>query len=93
MNAIPFDTHGFIETLCDAGVPKEQAIAHKDALTRAAFATGGDIDRLEAKIEKVHTEMQAMEHRIKLEMIKWMVGIALAQTAIVVGLVSNLLPG
>nr|VFK27217.1 MAG: hypothetical protein BECKMB1821G_GA0114241_102614 [Candidatus Kentron sp. MB]VFK31046.1 MAG: hypothetical protein BECKMB1821I_GA0114274_102015 [Candidatus Kentron sp. MB]VFK75497.1 MAG: hypothetical protein BECKMB1821H_GA0114242_102414 [Candidatus Kentron sp. MB] len=78
MTAIPFDTHDFVQKLRDAGVPNEQAIAHKDALCDASFATKADL--------------RDMEHRIKIEMIKWMIGIAIAQTAIVVGLISNLLP-
>lgn len=86
MTAIPFDTHSFVEKLRDAGVPNEQAVAHKDVLCDASFATKADIDGL-------RLEMRGMEHRIKLDMIKWMVGIAIAQTAIVVGLISNLLPG
>nr|VFJ69815.1 MAG: hypothetical protein BECKFM1743C_GA0114222_105341 [Candidatus Kentron sp. FM]VFJ70540.1 MAG: hypothetical protein BECKFM1743A_GA0114220_105531 [Candidatus Kentron sp. FM]VFK18047.1 MAG: hypothetical protein BECKFM1743B_GA0114221_105211 [Candidatus Kentron sp. FM] len=84
MNAIPFDTHEFVETLSEAGIPREQAIAHKNALRKAAFATSADIDQL-------RLEMREMEQRIKLDMIKWMVGIAIAQTAAVVGLIGALL--
>nr|VFJ60472.1 MAG: hypothetical protein BECKFW1821A_GA0114235_11031 [Candidatus Kentron sp. FW]VFJ62442.1 MAG: hypothetical protein BECKFW1821B_GA0114236_10744 [Candidatus Kentron sp. FW] len=76
MTAIPFDTHRFIQTLRKAGVEEEQAIAHKDALGEAAFATKADL------VE--------MEQRIKLDIIKWMVGVALAQSALVVGLIDLL---
>nr|VFJ91121.1 MAG: hypothetical protein BECKH772A_GA0070896_1002716 [Candidatus Kentron sp. H]VFJ91970.1 MAG: hypothetical protein BECKH772B_GA0070898_1002315 [Candidatus Kentron sp. H]VFJ98813.1 MAG: hypothetical protein BECKH772C_GA0070978_1002516 [Candidatus Kentron sp. H] len=76
MSAVPFDTHRFVETLRDAGVPERQAVAHKDALGEASFATKADL--------------RETEQRIKVELIKWMIGLALAQTALVVGLIDLL---
>nr|VFK21174.1 MAG: hypothetical protein BECKLPF1236B_GA0070989_12415 [Candidatus Kentron sp. LPFa]VFK25606.1 MAG: hypothetical protein BECKLPF1236A_GA0070988_104822 [Candidatus Kentron sp. LPFa]VFK35602.1 MAG: hypothetical protein BECKLPF1236C_GA0070990_103973 [Candidatus Kentron sp. LPFa]VFK67870.1 MAG: hypothetical protein BECKUNK1418G_GA0071005_11717 [Candidatus Kentron sp. UNK]VFK69953.1 MAG: hypothetical protein BECKUNK1418H_GA0071006_102135 [Candidatus Kentron sp. UNK] len=83
MIAVPFDTYKFIDTLREAGVEEKQAIAHKNALAGAAFATKADIDML-------RLEMREMEQRIKIEIIKWMVGLSVAQTALVVGLIQLL---
>nr|VFK61949.1 MAG: hypothetical protein BECKTC1821F_GA0114240_106517 [Candidatus Kentron sp. TC] len=83
MTDIPFDTHEFVETLREAGVEKEQAIAHKDALSKAAFATKADIERLTSNIDQLRSatkanidrlrsemrlEMREMEHRLTIRM-------------------------
>jgi len=89
MTAITFDTLKFVRTLRSANFDEAQAeaisSAFRDAQTEAKVATQADVEQL-------RTEMREMEHRIKLDMIKWMIGIAVAQTAILVGLISNLLP-
>nr|VFK36390.1 MAG: hypothetical protein BECKSD772F_GA0070984_100156 [Candidatus Kentron sp. SD]VFK38621.1 MAG: hypothetical protein BECKSD772E_GA0070983_100155 [Candidatus Kentron sp. SD] len=87
MTAIPFDTHHFVKTLTDVDVPEKQVTAHKNALVEAAsFATKADLD--------------AMEHRIKFDIIKWMIGLTIAQMAIsisfftvVISLISNWVAG
>ncbi|VFM97737.1 MAG: hypothetical protein BECKG1743D_GA0114223_102861 [Candidatus Kentron sp. G] len=74
MTSIPFDTHRFVDTLRKSGVDGKQAIAHKDALCDASFATQADL--------------REMEQRIKLDIVKWMIGVALAQTVLIVGLMN-----
>nr|VFK16292.1 MAG: hypothetical protein BECKLFY1418C_GA0070996_102234 [Candidatus Kentron sp. LFY] len=79
MTSIPIDTHGFVETLRKAGVPEQQAIAHKDAICNASFATGPDLREVE---QRIHTEMA----RGRAEIIRWVVGAALAQTVLLIAL-------
>jgi len=50
MTAVPFDTLKFVETLRKAGVAEQQAIAHKDALSEAAFATKADLREMELRL-------------------------------------------
>nr|VFK48596.1 MAG: hypothetical protein BECKTC1821D_GA0114238_106215 [Candidatus Kentron sp. TC] len=50
MTDIPFDTHEFVETLREAG---------KDALSKAAFATKADIERLTSNIDQLRSITRA----------------------------------
>nr|VFJ50177.1 MAG: hypothetical protein BECKDK2373C_GA0170839_102813 [Candidatus Kentron sp. DK] len=77
MTAIPFDTHRFVENLRAAGVPNEQAVAHKDALANAAFATGGDIGELRGEIEKLEIKMKAENDRLNTKIDIILIGLAL----------------
>ncbi|VFM95363.1 MAG: hypothetical protein BECKG1743D_GA0114223_100898 [Candidatus Kentron sp. G] len=81
MTSIPFDTHGFVDTLRKSGVDEKQAIAHKDALCDASFATGADLRGMEQRIELDIV-------RCKLDIVEWMIGVALAQTALIIGLMN-----
>jgi hypothetical protein len=97
--AVPFDTLAFVKKLEIAGVPAAQAEAQAEALSGVLqkveeyrlqeLATKGDVReaelRMEAKIEVA-----------KNETIKWMVGLALAQLAMMAGILMTLvrvLPG
>nr|VFJ95169.1 MAG: hypothetical protein BECKH772A_GA0070896_100834 [Candidatus Kentron sp. H]VFJ96028.1 MAG: hypothetical protein BECKH772B_GA0070898_100864 [Candidatus Kentron sp. H]VFK02116.1 MAG: hypothetical protein BECKH772C_GA0070978_100824 [Candidatus Kentron sp. H] len=88
MSEVSLDTQGFVETLREAGVDKKQAVAHKNAICNASFTTKADIDRLRTGMRM---EMREMEHRIKIDLVKWIVGIAFAQTALIVGVIGSLL--
>ncbi len=60
------------------------------------LATKGDILRLEGEIEKAETRMEVKIEVAKNETIKWMIGLALAQLAMVAGILMTLvrvLPG
>ena len=63
MTAITFDTHQFIRTLEDSGIPNAHAEAisraFKNAQHEAEVATKTDIERL-------HSEMREMELRLTL---------------------------
>nr|VFJ96522.1 MAG: hypothetical protein BECKH772A_GA0070896_101058 [Candidatus Kentron sp. H]VFJ97100.1 MAG: hypothetical protein BECKH772B_GA0070898_101048 [Candidatus Kentron sp. H]VFK02724.1 MAG: hypothetical protein BECKH772C_GA0070978_101008 [Candidatus Kentron sp. H] len=56
MNEIHFDTHKYVDALRKAGIKEEHAVAHKEALNGAAFATRHDIDALRIEIK---TELRA----------------------------------
>ncbi|MEO5341686.1 MAG: hypothetical protein H7837_14435 [Magnetococcus sp. MYC-9] len=104
--AIPFDTLAFVKKLETAGVPSAQAEAQAEALSGVLqkveeyrlqeLATKGDILRLEGEIEKAETRMEVKIEVAKNETIKWMVGLALAQLAMMAGILMTLvrvLPG
>lgn len=87
MNSITFDTLNYSKTLQEAGMPREQAeafaraqkIAFEEMLAARELATQADILRLETKIE-------ANKH----EILKWMIGTMLAQTALIVAVIAFL---
>lgn len=72
-----FDKLAYLETLKAAGVPDDQARAHThalDAAFRESVATKGDIEGLRLEVEKA-----------KLDVLRWMIGLALAQIGLLVG--------
>jgi len=83
MSAITFDTLKFSKTLEKAGVPAAQAEAFaeafKDASGEAEVATKRDIEKLEGKIAEM-----------KFDLLKWVVGLALAQFGILIGILLKL---
>ncbi len=83
MSTITFDTLKFTKTLERAGVPSAQAEAiaeaFKDANSAAEIATKRDIERLEGKLTE-----------IKFDLLKWIVGLALAQFGILIGILLKL---
>jgi hypothetical protein len=83
MSAITFDTLKFTKTLEKAGVPVAQAEAiaeaFKDASGEAEVATKRDIEKLEGKLAEM-----------KFDLLKWIVGLALAQFGILIGILLKL---
>ena len=76
MATITFDTLKFVGTLKSHGVPDEQAKgiaeAFRDAAGEAEIATKRDIERLEAKIDRIDTRLAG-----EMTLLKWMLGILL----------------
>ena len=76
MATITFDTHKFIRTLTESGFDEKQAEgiaeAFKNASGEAELATKRDIERLEAKIDRVETRLVG-----ELTLVKWMMGLIL----------------
>ncbi|MDR1126058.1 MAG: CCDC90 family protein [Deltaproteobacteria bacterium] len=97
MTAITFDTLGYFEKLKAAGVPEEQAkvqveamqdiIKNYDEIPRNDLATKGDIHGTHLEIQSVRIEIQNVKHDI----LKWVFGIALGQTALIIAVFSFLL--
>jgi hypothetical protein len=79
MTSVTFDTLKFVEKLEKAGVPRDQAAAIAEA-QKDAFAEAMD-SRLVSK-----SGWMAMENRL----IKWSVGLALGQVAVIAALVKLL---
>jgi hypothetical protein len=79
MATVTFDTLKFVEKLEKAGVPREQAIAIAEA-QKDAFA--------EAMDTQLATKSDLMEMESRL--IKWSIGLALGQVAIIAALVKLL---
>ena len=80
MNSITFDTLNYSNTLQEAGMPREQAEAFAKA-QKIAF------DEMIATRElATKTDLKALENKI----IIWVVGTAIAQTALLLAIVASL---
>ena len=82
MSAITFDTLKFAEKLIAAGVPDAQAKAEASALSEVLEIN------LKELVTKEHLDYKLAE--IKADLIKWVVGLALAQTGLLVGILIKL---
>jgi hypothetical protein len=104
MATVTFDTLKFANRLKAAGVPENQAEAEAEILAEVLavslkeLATKGDLKLLEASLRQQMAEMgqQMAEMRqqmaeMKTDLIKWVVGIALAQISLLVGIFIKLL--
>jgi len=87
MSSITFDTHEFVKRLRDSGFTETQAealsIAQKESLSQALdghLATKTDI-----------TDLRRDMAEMKYDLLKWVVGIALAQIGLLVGILIKLL--
>ncbi|MFS1584088.1 MAG: hypothetical protein ACL7AY_15910 [Candidatus Arsenophonus phytopathogenicus] len=87
MGQVAFDTQEFVETLENAGLPKEQAKAISIAVRKshevADVATKADIIELKRDIADVRKDMEIVRKDLQLEMsgiraeqklIRWMLG-------------------
>ncbi|MBA2593052.1 MAG: CCDC90 family protein [Pseudomonadota bacterium] len=87
MATITFDTHKFVRRLREAGFAENQAEAigeaFKEASGEAELATKRDIERLEARFDKLKTKLNG-----EMTLLKWMPGILLGG---VIGLVMKAL--
>jgi hypothetical protein len=81
MATITFDTLKFAATLKAAGIPADQADAQARAM--AEVFTSTDV------VTKDDLKNALLE--LKVDMIKWMVGLLLAQTALLAGIIFALL--
>lgn len=96
MTTTTFDTLGYFEKLKAAGVPEEQAKVQVEVLqnvvkqydddSRKEVATKGDIQDIRTEIQSVRNELANTKH----EILKWMMGMLVAQTALIVAVVSYL---
>lgn len=77
MTAITFDTLKFADRLKEAGIPGAQAEAEARALAEALGASD------------IATKADLLE--LKMDVIKWMVGIAMAQIGLSIGILVKLL--
>lgn len=82
MASLTFDTLKFAEKLIAAGVPDAQAKAEASALSEV----------LELNLKDVVTK-EYLDHKLaaqKADLIKWVVGLALAQSGLLVGILLKL---
>lgn len=77
MASITFDTLKFADRLKEAGVPAAQAEAEARALAEALSASD------------IATKADLIE--LKMDIVKWMVGLALAQLGLLIGILVRLL--
>ena len=105
MNTITFDTHAFIKKLTESGLTEQQAEAItelqketvKSTLEQARhdydlddLATKRDLKELELKLEAriKDTELKIVES--KAELVRWVVGVGILQTALIAALLVKL---
>jgi hypothetical protein len=90
MTTITFDTLKYVERLRAAGVPDAQAKAEAEALAEVLasggqdLATKGDLRDLERRLEGRILEM-------RYDLLKWVVGLALAQMGLLIGILVKIL--
>jgi len=98
MATVTFDTLKFVETLKEAGVPETQAKAFSTAVREsheaADVATKGDIVDLRHEIKELELRMTSRFDTklgdLKFELLKWIIGIAVAQAGLLIGLLKFL---
>jgi len=87
MSTLTFDTHEFIKTLTDSGFEPRQAEAvskaFKTASGEAELATKRDLEILTMELT-----LKMADH--KADIIKWMVGLSLAQLGLLIGILLKL---
>jgi len=87
MATVTFDTLKFVETLKEAGVPEAQAKAFSTAVREsheaAELATKRDIADLRHEIKESAADL-------KFELLRWIIGIAIAQAGLLIGLLKFL---
>jgi hypothetical protein len=87
-----FDTHKFVRRLKEAGLPEMQAEALTDALRdaqgEADLATKQDITELKRDIQSLEirfdAELRTRIKEIEATLLKWVVGLLIAQTAVLI---------
>ena len=81
--ALAFDTHQFVKTLMDEGFSQGQA----EALATAQAAVLDKNLATKRDLEKLRSDMKVEIEKIKADLLKWMIGAMIAQSAVIVGLV------
>ena len=89
MTTITFDTLAYVKKLREAGIDEKQAEAQAVALASVLksgvtdLATKQDMELLRAELKKDLAE-------IKAELIRWVVGVGILQTTLIVGILARL---
>ena len=81
--ALAFDTHQFVKTLMDKGFSQGQA----EALATAQAAVLDKNLATKRDLEKLRSDMKVEIEKIKADLLKWMIGAMIAQSAVIVALV------
>ena len=106
MTAIAFDTMKLVRRLEAAGMDQPQATGVAEALaetmvvepaTRADLQSldarlSGEISALRVEVEKFRGEMQAGFASAKVELLRWILPLFLAQMALIIGVLVRLQP-
>ncbi len=100
MTTITFDTLAYVKTLREAGIEEKQAeaqaVALADVLKSGAtdLATQRDIESLRSDvkrdIELLRAELKKDIAETKAELIRWVVGVGILQTTLIVGILARL---
>lgn len=96
MTTLTFDTLAYVKTLRDAGVEEKQAEAQATALAAVLksgaddLATKQDVELLRLELKKDFAETHRAIADTKAELIRWVVGVGILQTTLIVGLLARL---
>ena len=100
MTTITFDTLAYVKKLREAGIEEKQAEAQAVALAAvlksgtADLATQRDVESLRADLKRdaelLRAELKKDLAETKAEMIRWVVGVGILQTTLIVGLLARL---
>lgn len=93
MSTLTFDTLKFAKTLTAAGVPSAQAEAEAEALANVLEESGKTANlttKQDLAIVKAELEVKIAE--MKSELIRWVVGVGMLQTAMIAALLMKLMP-
>ena len=100
MTTITFDTLAYVQTLREAGIAEKQAEAQAVALATvlksgtADLATQRDIESLRADLKRdaelLRAELKKDMAETKAELIRWVVGVGILQTTLIVGILARL---
>ena len=91
--ALAIDTLAYAKRLINAGMPEQQAEVQAQILAEVIdsnLATKADIARVKADIANVKAELELKIEQIKADLIKWIMGMLIAQSAVIVGLMQIL---
>lgn len=100
MTTITFDTLAYVKTLRDAGVDEKQAEAQATALATVLKSGTGDLatqhdveslrSDLKRDLEVLRAELKKDIAETKSELIRWVVGVGILQTTLIVGILARL---
>ena len=100
MTTLTFDTLAYVKTLREAGVEETQAEAQATALATVLksgttdLATQRDMESLRADLKRdmelLRAELKKDMAETKAELIRWVVGVGILQTTLMVGILARL---
>jgi len=88
-HAICFDTLAYSNKLKEAGIPSKQAEIQAELLAEIfeeRIATKQDIDTLKNEMKVEFSKVDIKFAELKVEVIKWVVGISAAQAALIISI-------
>jgi TPR repeat protein len=96
MTTITFDTLAYFEKFVSAGMPEAQARVQVEAMQdmvqqydqglRQELATKWDTQELRVELKKEIQGVRDELHNVKFDLMKWMLGIAIGQAALIIAL-------
>lgn len=96
MTAISFDTLQFVQRLKKAGVKEAEAEAIAEAVrdvqTSADVATREDVMALKKDMAVVEARLEVKIAETKADLVRWVVGVGVLQTALIAAMLLKMLP-
>ncbi len=93
MTTVTFDTYKFVRKLRDSGLTEQQA----EAIANTIIGAHDDLDLatkadLKAGLWELKTELKSDISELKFDLLKWVIGLTLAQIGLLLGILLKLLP-